>query len=135
MPFEELEHTADVLMRITADTPEELFLESARAMFSIMFCNRGNTGIRHSFSTESDSPDSLLREFLSELLYLSEVNSTVFSDVSLTISGNTLQAEASGELFDQKKHAGGTEIKGISYFGLNIKKEGKQYQVEILFDI
>jgi len=40
-----------------------------------------------------------------------------------------------GEPFDPERHAGGTLIKGISYFGLEIVKEKDVYVVDIIFDI
>jgi len=67
---------------------------------------------------ESTDAESLLADFLSEVLFVSEVESLVFSDARIRIDGLYLNAELIGESFDPVRHSGGTEVKGISYSGL-----------------
>ena len=168
MSFEELDHTADYLFRCRGRSPEELFSESARAMFSIMFenndvnnaenngtnsnsnkgSNSGSNGsnadsdavrVTKEIEVESDSLSNLLIDFLSELLFVAEVDCLVLSGVKPKITGNTLKAEVFGEPFVPEKHGGGTEIKGISRSGVEIEKisdeDGIYYQAEIIFDV
>ncbi|WP_042705698.1 archease [Methanomicrobium mobile] len=142
MSFEELDHTADYLFRCRGRSPEELFSESARAMFSIMFENNDATGdacVTKEIEVESDSLSNLLIDFLSELLFVAEVDCLVLSGVKPKITGNTLKAEVTGEPFVLEKHGGGTEIKGISRSGVEIEEisedDGIYYQAEIIFDV
>ena len=135
MPYVELEHTADILIRVREKTLDSLFAESARAMFACMFPDRKAGESSFTFTVEGNDYESLLHEFLSELLFLSEVNRTVFTDVTVDISGTTLSATATGEPFNEERHRGGTEIKGVSYFGMQIVKDNGEYQVDILFDV
>ena len=168
MSFEELDHTADYLFRCRGRSPEELFSESARAMFSIMFenndvnnaenngtnsnsnkgTNSGSDGsnadsdavrVTKEIEVESDSLSNLLIDFLSELLFVAEVDCLVLSGVKPRITGNSLKAEVFGEPFVPEKHGGGTEIKGISRSGVEIEKisdeAGIYYQAEIIFDV
>ncbi|MBQ3719234.1 MAG: archease [Methanomicrobium sp.] len=169
MSFEELDHTADYLFRCRGRSPEELFSESARAMFSIMFENNdannvGNNGtdngtdsgsnncsnngsnadsdavrVKKEIEVESDSLSNLLIDFLSELLFVAEVDCLVLSGVKPKITGNSLKAEVFGEPFVPEKHGGGTEIKGISRSGVEIEEisedDGIYYQAEIIFDV
>ena len=168
MSFEELDHTADYLFRCRGRSPEELFSESARAMFSIMFenndvnnaenngtnsnsnkgTNSGSNGsnadsdavrVTKEIEVESDSLSNLLIDFLSELLFVAEVDCLVLSGVKPRITGNSLKAEVFGEPFVPEKHGGGTEIKGISRSGVEIEKisdeDGIYYQAEIIFDV
>lgn len=160
MSFEELDHTADYLFRCRGRSPEELFSESARAMFSIMFenndvnnaenngTNSGSNGsnadsdavrVTKEIEVESDSLSNLLIDFLSELLFVAEVDCLVLSGVKPRITGNSLKAEVFGEPFVPEKHGGGTEIKGISRSGVEIEKisdeGGIYYQAEIIFDV
>lgn len=149
MSFEELDHTADYLFRCRGRSPEELFSESARAMFSIMFENNdadkginadsGASRVTKEIEVESDSLSNLLIDFLSELLFVAEVDCLVLSGVKPKITGNSLKAEVTGEPFVLEKHGGGTEIKGISRSGVEIEKisedDGIYYQAEIIFDV
>ncbi|MBR6497171.1 MAG: archease [Methanomicrobium sp.] len=153
MSFEELDHTADFLFRCRGSSPEELFSESARAMFSIMFENNDitdpndpnnqsdpdSTCVTKTIELESDSLSNLLIDFLSELLFVAEVDCLVLSRVNPKITGNSLKAQVFGEPFVLEKHGGGTEIKGISRSGAEITEvfEGNKryYQAEIIFDV
>ena len=153
MSFEELDHTADFLFRCRGSSPEELFSESARAMFSIMFENNDitdpndlnnqsdpdSTCVTKTIELESDSLSNLLIDFLSELLFVAEVDCLVLSRVNPRITGNSLKAQVFGEPFVLEKHGGGTEIKGISRSGAEITEvyEGNKryYQAEIIFDV
>jgi SHS2 domain-containing protein len=136
MSFTELDHTADVLIRVQGKTIEELFSESARAMFSVMYEGDCTGGIVRTFALESDEGlESLLLDFLSELLFITDAESLVCCSFGVTIKGNTLSAIIEGEEFDPGKHSGGTIIKGISYSGLQIVKEDGEYVLEILFDV
>ena len=135
MSFEELDHTADFLFRCRGKTIDELFAETAAAMFSIMFECRDKNDIKKEIVLSSDSYENLLFDFLSELLFLSETENIVFSDVDVKIKDNSITASVFGEKFNREKHCGGTEIKGISRSGVNIIKTGDNYQVDIIFDV
>ncbi|NYT05896.1 MAG: archease [Methanomicrobiales archaeon] len=135
MPYTELDHTADILIRVRAPTLNGLFSEAARAMFATMFADRSPGGREEAFSLCADDRDELLRDFLSELLFLSEVKGVVFTDAEVDLQGTCLSCTAHGESFDPQRHRGGTEIKGVSFSGLRIINTDEGYQVDILFDV
>jgi len=135
MPFEELNHTADYLFRCSGSTIEELFTSAAMAMFSLMFDEREQDSEKKEIRLESDDYETLLYDLLSELLFLSEVERVVFSDIDIKIHDHSLEAVASGEEFSMEKHSGGTEIKGISRYGMDIAKNDGDYRVDIIFDV
>jgi len=39
------------------------------------------------------------------------------------------------EPFDRVRHAGGTEVKGISFSGMSVSQDANGYMLEILFDV
>lgn len=135
MPFKELEHTADVLMRVWGDSLEELFAESARALSQTVYGKVKWGGLERSFSLDAEDLETLLHDFLSELIFLSEVEGIVISSVEVELNGTALNAKVKGEPFDPSTHYGGTEVKGISFFGLQIIKDKDRYVVDILFDV
>ncbi|MDK2916426.1 MAG: protein archease [Euryarchaeota archaeon] len=135
MSFEELEHTADVLMRVRGATLNELFAEAGRAMFSVMYGPCEDRGVERRIEVEAENLESLLIDYLSELLFVTEVENTVFCTFDVEIRGTRLSAVLRGEPFDPARHSAGTVVKGISYFGLEIVKEEEGYVVEIIFDI
>jgi len=104
-------------------------------MMSIMYGRTDPGTVQRRMTLESDSPEDLLMDFLSEILFVSEVDGLVFSSFSVTLSGNSLTAVLTGVPFDPSRHRGGTEIKGVSYSGLRILKEDDGYVLDILFDV
>ncbi len=138
MTIEELPHTADVMVRVRARDLSEVFTESVRALMNTMYgqTNRGKGEfIGRTVKLEASDLDSLLQEYLSEVLYLSEVENLVFISNWVCIEGTTLTANLEGRPFDPLTDSGGTEVKGISYSGLHILKDGKGYVLEIIFDV
>jgi SHS2 domain-containing protein len=120
---------------VTARTLNELFEESARALMAVMYgsCRTGRS--LEVINLEAADPAALLRDFLSEVLFLTEAKNIVFCDVVVFIEGNRLTASLAGALFNKDVHAGGTEVKGISYEGLSIVRDSEGYSVELLFDV
>jgi len=135
MSFEEISHTADVKIRVHAPTLEALFSETFKALMQVMYGTDRAGSIRRTITLQSSDNESLLTDFLSEALFLSEVESLVFSDAGVTVSDQGLVAELSGETFDPVRHSGGSEVKGISYSGLAITHEANGYMLDIIFDV
>ncbi|MBN1431963.1 MAG: archease [Methanomicrobiaceae archaeon] len=135
MPFEELNHTADYLYRCSGSTIEELFTSAAMAMFSLMFDERDKGPVKIDIELESEDFETLLYDLLSELIFISEVERVVFSGIKIIIENHSLRAVATGERFSMDKHGGGTEIKGISRYGMDIEQKDGKYQVDVIFDV
>ena len=79
MSFEELEHTADVRLRVKASTLEGLFSEAARAMMVVMYGSAEPGPMRRKIEVRAPDLESLMHAFLSEILYVSEVEDMVVS--------------------------------------------------------
>ena len=135
MSYEVLDHTADVKFRVRGQTLADAFAEAARAVCETMTPNCIPAGVVRRIELESDDHESLLADFLSEILYLSDAESIAFCSFEVEIRGNRLTALCRGEEFRREKHGGGTEIKGISYSGLSIYREGEIYVLDIIVDV
>jgi SHS2 domain-containing protein len=135
MSFEEISHTADVKIRARAPTLEALFSETFKALMQVMYGATRSGGIRREIRIESPDNESLLADFLSDVLFLSEVEGLVFLSARISINGTRLTAELTGEPFDPVRHSGGSEVKGISYSGLSITHDANGYMLDIIFDV
>jgi SHS2 domain-containing protein len=135
MSFEELSHTADVKIQVHAVTTGALFSDACMALMQVMYGNDRRKGITKEISLDAPDIESLLSDFLSEILYITEVDCFVIAHAVVTIEELHLMAALDGELFDPLRHNKGTEVKGISYSGLVIQKEAGGYLLEILFDV
>ncbi len=140
-PIEWLDHTADMGFRASGDTIEDAFCEAARALFSLMFAFeeiRPRTEYRMAVS--APSLPELLVEWLSELLVQKELSGLVFSRFGVKIAGNELLGFSAigcafGEMLDRDRHRPGTEVKGISYLGLDVSQRDETWVVQAVVDV
>jgi len=134
MRYEQLEHTADAMVRVHGKTLSERFENAAYAMFDQMtdvsqIEPKGEVKI----VLEAESRERLLVDFLQELLYLHDVRSLVFSEFDVQTDGKNLEALARGEAFDPEKHPKKALVKAVTYHVLEFNdSEGT---VILLFDV
>ena len=137
MPFEELEHTADIKMRITADDFPSLLCESGFSLAKTLYGDYPSEQSVKTVNFEADGDDDveLVVNFLSELLFQMEVEYLVPQSFSLNVQGTHVSGTVSGVEFDRKKHAGGIGVKGISYSGISLTKTNTELELILIFDI
>lgn len=135
MSFEELEHTADVRIRVRSATLEDLFSEAARALMVVMYGDVRSGGMTRQVELDAPDLESLVQAFLSEVLFVSEVDGMAVSGADVRISGTRLTAKLSGEPFSRDRHLGGREVKGIPMHGLSLRHDHDTYILELIFDV
>lgn len=137
MAFEELEHTADVRMKITAATVTGLLAESGFALAETLYGTYPREPACVSFPLEARGKDTeeMMVNSLSELLFLTETEYLVPMSFDLSIDGCAVSGTVSGVLFDRSRHAGGIGVKGISYSGLTLQTTAAGSELIIIFDI
>jgi protein archease len=138
MDFKYLEHTADAEFVAYGRTPDEAFVNAARAMFGLVV---EPSKVRQTESREitltAGSLEDLLFDWLSELLYLSEVDRLVFSNFEVRITKNGeywLNAKARGEQVSPR-HEVFLHIKAVTYHDLRVEKRNNVYEAQVLLDI
>jgi len=131
--YEILEHKADLKIRTWGSTKEELFVNALLAMQDSMKPELSKGKVKRKMFIESSDPSTLLVDFLSELLYLIQINKEIYSYVNFRVfSGNKIEAE----LIGQKVERFGEDIKAVTYHGLDIyQKAGGTWEATVLFDI
>lgn len=137
--FEFLEHTADLKFRSYGETLDICFMNAAKALFSsILDLDSVAVKSEREVELESDSLETLLHDFLSEILFLFETGGLVFKEFIVSIEdgeGYKLSAKLRGERFNPRKHAVTTEIKAVTYHGMRVEKRGGEWIAEVLCDI
>jgi SHS2 domain-containing protein len=138
MDFKYLEHTADAEFIAYGRTLDEAFANAARAMFNLVV---DLSKVRHvetrEISLTAGSLEDLLYDWLSELLYLSEVDRLVFSKFEVRITKNGeywLDAKAYGEVVSPR-HEVFLHIKAVTYHDLRVEKRDNVYEAQVLLDI
>lgn len=135
MKYQILAHPADVKVQALGKTKEELFLNAIRGMGAVLRpkIKDKKEKIKNKLKVSSIDLNSLLVDFLSEVLYLSQVNKEVYSNIKFD---KFEDKELEGELIGNKIESFGEDIKAVTYHGLEIKKNKKGlYEATVLFDI
>ena len=131
--FEILEHKADLKIRVFGKDLRELFLNAIVGMFEEAGYESEGEEIKREIKISSLDLPSLLVDFLSEVLYLCEVNKEVYHKV---LFKNLTEKELKGILIGKPLKRMGVHIKAVTYHDLDIhQKEDKTWQATILFDI
>lgn len=136
----ELDHTADVGIAITAADPTELFRRAAVGMVRLMReVAAGRDAPRaavRALELTAGSIELLLVSWLSELLYLDEVEGFVFDDAvfdaPVELEAGRLRASISGHVVPDPPER---QLKGVTYHGLRIDRAGDDWEAEVIFDI
>jgi SHS2 domain-containing protein len=139
--YEYLEHTADIKFRAYGKTLEEAFENAALAMFNVIINTEKVSGdTAREIFLKSPDLESLLVDWLSELIYIFEVDEIVFREFRVEkIEENegeySIKARALGEKYYPESHPFETEIKAVTYNQLEIAKTADGWKAQIIVDI
>lgn len=140
MPYEYLDHEADIGILSTGDTLEETFEEGAKAMFDVMVdLDTVEDQQEVEIAVEATDVVTLFVEWLNELLAQSDIKGIFFSNFRVEqiehLEGiYRLRGSAYGEARDSNKHNIRTEVKGATYYGLKVWKNG-QHHAQCVLDV
>lgn len=127
MKWEHFEHTADIGIRGYGKTLEEAFENVATALFEIMVdTSKVEKKTVKEVEAEGEDLQSLLYNFLEQLLIIHDIEGLVFGDfevrIEKTSKGYKLKAKAYGEGLILEKHGAKEEVKAITYHEMEIKQ-------------
>lgn len=134
--FQILEHTADLKIKVFGKDLPELFINAGLAVAEQQQPDISKQQITkddwESIEIQSLDRETLLIDWLNEILSRSDLNQKVYCDFKIEeLSENRLRAKIAGQKIDQKQ----IEIKAATYHGLEIKKADEHWEAIILFDI
>lgn len=143
--FEIIPHTADLKIRAYGNTFEELFRNALKGMFSSIKPQGPRIHYKedmpeiHHFTAEHEvtvhsmNKELLLIDFLSECLYLSDVNNEAYFDTRFTLLNETeLECTVYGVHITGFEEV---EIKAVTYHDLEMQEIDSVWQATIVFDI
>ncbi len=139
--FREIDHTGDIGIQVTADTLPQLFDRAAQGMFSVL---TDLDDIRPTETTtitaEGRDHEALMVRWLSELNYHHTVNHQLYTrfdvqTLETSEEGVALRATCRGEPIDPDRHTVYTEIKAITFHGLDVRETDEGWTVQVIFDM
>ncbi len=131
-----LEHTADIGVIAEGKTQAEAY-ESAALGLENLVTDTSNVRpvLKRDIDLTSTDSESLLVDFLNELVYLFDTQMLVFSRFEITGIGATyLKAAIYGETIDPNRHQVLLGIKAATYHQVRVSHNAK-WHVQVIFDI
>lgn len=131
--FEILEHPADIGFRAFGDTLPELYAQAALAMLSIADDPESVQPLNeYRLAVESGDRESLMVDWLSEILYWFDGKQISFHEIAVTeLADTAIRAVARGELRRQARII----VKAVTYHQLKIEQRGGVWVAEVYLDI
>ena len=135
--FELLEHPADLGFRAFGVTLPDLFAQSALALLTIASDpNAALPGAEYALSVESGDRESLLVDWLNEVLYWFDGRRIAFRELRvLQYSDTALSALGVGECRDPERHRARIIVKAATYHQLRIDCRDGLWSAEVYLDI
>ena len=130
--WQEIDHTADLALHIWADDLRDLFVTAARGMFSLIV-PLDAIKPEHEATIELEALDveTLLVDWLNELLYLVEVQDIAFALVEIErVSATRLRATVCGCAVPEYLNY----VKAATFHNLAVVETSEGYETEIVFD-
>jgi len=136
-PYEVLEHTADVGLRVYGRTLPELF---ANAGLGLMALATEPQALRSeeplSLSASGSEAEQLLVNWLSEILYHMDAEGWLFTRFSVKeCSSTAIVGEGWGERRDPATRSRAVAVKAVTYHQLSITETSTGWQATVYFDI
>ena len=135
--FEEIEHTADIAIRVRGRSLAEMFANAAYGMACQMAGHPASTDavgetIERTIELTAYDAETLLVTWLGELLYLSEREGCVFTEFDIVeVTASRLQAVVrGGPAVTHRRH-----IKAVTFNDLDIVHTDAGYETTIVFDV
>ncbi len=135
--FEILNHTADIGIIVYGKDLKALFENAGKAFFHLITDLR-KVKLREGrkIGIKGESLERLMVDWLSELLYLHDVENLLFREFKVqSVGKGGLKAIAKGEPFREGVHAIKTEVKAVTYHQVEVRQEKGYWRAQVILDL
>jgi SHS2 domain-containing protein len=135
--FEVLDHTADIGLIVYGEDLKSLFENAGEAFFHLITdVKKVRLRTERRIEIREESLERLMVDWLTELLYLHEVENLLFKRFRVeSVGEGGLRANVKGEAFQEGVHVIKTEVKAVTYHQIGVRKEKKGWRAQIIFDL
>ncbi len=135
--FEILDHTADIGIVVYGENLKALFENAGKAFFHLITdLRKVRRRTERKIAIKGEGLDRLMVDWLSELLYLHDVENLLFKEFTVeSVGKGGLKALAKGEPFQEGLHAIKTEVKAITYHRIEVRQEKGRWRAQVIFDL
>ena len=136
MSFDLREHTADVAVEATGETLGAVFAATGDGMAAAMYEGAAAAGDRFDLSVTAESRESLLFDYLDELIYLRDVRNVLPVDNRASVSRRedrwTVEATARGVPLET---IAAREVKAVTYAEMVLEETEAGWHAYVVFDV
>ena len=134
---QEIDHTADWAIRVRAPDLAGLFMGAATGMFGLLAPLGGvGTAVAWEFQHEAVDAETLLVDWLNELLFEAESRHVVFAEFEITaLRAGPDNASVAGMARGGPVESLQKTIKATTFSGLHIVHDGNGYTADVVFDV
>lgn len=139
--LQEIDHTGDIGIRVRAESLPQLFERAALGTFSVLTdLSSVRPKVQSSVTVTDRDLEALLVRWLSELNFRHTVDHHLYcrftvDDLDKENDEYTLRATVQGEPIDPDRHTVYTEIKAITFHGLDVQETDDGWTVQVIFDM
>ncbi len=142
MAFRFVEHTADIALALEGVDGAELFRDAALGLTAIYVdvsaCVVEALEV-HSLELESEDAESLLIDFLNELIFRFDTDGFLCAAAAICRielgSPARLEVRLEGETFDPSRHFSLTEVKAATFHDVRISSSEAGLKTVVVFDL
>ena len=135
--FEVISHTADIGLLVRGGDIAELMVNGGHALNAIMFREPpSGRNLERDIRIDSAGPDTLLVDWLNELLYMFAGEQLVFSRFTVReVSTGHAAIRCEGEEYDASRHHVARDVKAATYHMAGIRSTGNGYEAQVILDV
>ena len=135
--FEILDHTADIGLFIYGKDLPSLFEHAGEGFFHLITdVKRLRPQTERRVRLDGQSLERLMVDWLTELLYLHEVDHLLFKEFKVECVGEKgLKAVAKGEPFREGVHVIKTGVKAVTHHRIRVERKRGVWRAQVIFDL
>jgi SHS2 domain-containing protein len=135
--FEILDHTADIGIIVHGENLKALFENAGEAFFHLITdLRKVRRRTERRINLGGESLDRLMVDWLSELLYLHDVENLLFKGFKVeSVGEDGLRAVVKGEPFQEGVHVIKTGVKAVTYHQIEVRQENGRWRAQVIFDL
>lgn len=130
--YEEIDHTADLALKVWGEDFKALLRHAALGLYDLMGVKElAGSYYQRQFTIEGGSLETILVDFLNELLYLAEEKKAIFTSFKFDDIVDCMEVHCEG----QKILSICRNIKAVTFHNLTIEKTDRGLETIITFDV
>jgi SHS2 domain-containing protein len=133
MKYRELEHTADLAILVSGKDLSQLFANAAYGLFDVMAdLTKPLSGARRSIRLRSPDVESLMVDWLNELIYLHDREGEIYNRFDIDFpSMEEISASVEGGRGEGSK----LHVKAATFNDLEIREVAEGFEARLVFDV